>query len=77
MQTPDEKREWIKNYLGQRRKDLKDSSLCQDCGVHPPSASRTLCIFCLSNRRINEKKRSKGKKRKGKRRSKTIDKAQN
>ena len=44
-------------YMRQRRAALKARGICVDCQNTPAKEGRTLCDFCLEQRRVREKLR--------------------
>ena len=43
----------VARLLRTRKTTLKANGLCQDCGACPPERGKTLCYYCLGNRRDN------------------------
>jgi hypothetical protein len=62
VQTPEKRRELVRNCLKKRKSYLKKAKLCQDCGNRPPFEDKTLCFECLLARREREAKKRKEKK---------------
>lgn len=48
----------MKQYIRERRAKLKAKGLCQGCGQQQPFESRTLCGWCLIERRVAERARA-------------------
>jgi hypothetical protein len=55
FKTSEARRASIARALQRRRAFLKESGLCQDCGCADPAPGRTLCTYCLSQRRKSHK----------------------
>lgn len=47
----------LKKYIQERRAKLKAKGLCQGCGQQQPFENRTLCGWCLIERRVAERAR--------------------